>query len=301
MCQWLSQTAITLTLCVIFPFCLQSQSCPTISNLSLDTQGCLGDDLKNFSVESTASSVTVRVFPYGFGINPYTSPNGVDIATIPVVNGVAQQASIPSTGISSTLLLVFALPNPISSDPTCQPFADATVQQYNPPNMYVEDTEVCSGERLNFEQHLFGGNIPTSFYASMSDLLVQENEIFPKYLYPTSSGAYYSLSRESNAPLACSTIDTLFVTVLPKPNVVVGPGADICAGDVVQLTSSGGANYEWSPAASLSSATVSNPIASPNKTSTYAVTVTGSNACRETGQVTVNVTQKPICQPIKSQ
>ncbi|MBE0640734.1 MAG: hypothetical protein IH599_01780, partial [Bacteroidales bacterium] len=72
--------------------------------------------------------------------------------------------------------------------------------------------------------------------------------------------------------------DTVFVT---SPIIAVNAGNDtsMCAGTNVQLnvTASGGTGvytYAWSPAGSLSSATIANPIASPVTNTTYSVTVT---------------------------
>ena len=51
--------------------------------------------------------------------------------------------------------------------------------------------------------------------------------------------------------------------------------------------------YHWSPSASLNSATISNPCASPTVTTTYTVTVTDHLGCTATDNVTVTVNPKP--------
>lgn len=48
-------------------------------------------------------------------------------------------------------------------------------------------------------------------------------------------------------------------------------------------------SYSWSPATDLSSASISNPVASPAATATYAVTVTDARGCTATDNVTVTV------------
>jgi len=63
----------------------------------------------------------------------------------------------------------------------------------------------------------------------------------------------------------------------------------ICLGQSTQLTASGNnaVKYEWSPTTGLSNVNVSNPIASPTKTTTYTVKMTDINGC--TAQNTAKV------------
>ncbi len=74
--------------------------------------------------------------------------------------------------------------------------------------------------------------------------------------------------------------DTAYVTVNALPVADAGPDQSMCSGDFVTIggapTAAGGSGsyqYLWSPASGLSSATVSNPIASPVTLTTYTVTV----------------------------
>jgi gliding motility-associated-like protein len=92
----------------------------------------------------------------------------------------------------------------------------------------------------------------------------------------------------------CSTDASLFVTVNPSPTASVGPGATICEGSSVQLTSSGGGTYSWSPSTGLSDTTIANPIASPTDTTVYRVTVTNEFGCTDTKSVRINVLKAPI-------
>jgi len=66
----------------------------------------------------------------------------------------------------------------------------------------------------------------------------------------------------------------------------------ICAGDTVKLHVVGGSSYAWSPAASLSCSTCSNPDAFPSSTTTYTVIVSGLCGA-DTATVTVTVVPAP--------
>ena len=83
--------------------------------------------------------------------------------------------------------------------------------------------------------------------------------------------------------------DTLVVKINPTPIADAGQDVTICQGDVTQLTGSGAMSYLWSPAAGLDDPTAANPMASPNATTTYTLTVTDDFGCTDTASVTVNV------------
>ncbi len=84
--------------------------------------------------------------------------------------------------------------------------------------------------------------------------------------------------------------DTDQVTVsYSNSNIVFPNNEEICSGGSVQLTAAGGIYYEWSPATGLNDANIPNPIASPEITTPYTLTVTDVNGCVITGQVVVLV------------
>jgi len=72
-----------------------------------------------------------------------------------------------------------------------------------------------------------------------------------------------------------------------------GNNISICQGSSTTLSASGGNSYSWSPANGLSNSNIANPVASPNATTTYTVTVTNANSCADTDQVTVTVNSPP--------
>jgi gliding motility-associated-like protein len=67
--------------------------------------------------------------------------------------------------------------------------------------------------------------------------------------------------------------DSLFSTAIPLID-------SICIGESVQLQSSGGSIFSWSPTLSLDNANISDPIATPTATTTYSLT-TSASFCSE--------------------
>jgi gliding motility-associated-like protein len=90
-------------------------------------------------------------------------------------------------------------------------------------------------------------------------------------------------------PFGCPSDRVKVTAVVPEPAVDAGPDVTIISGRTAQLAASGGATYKWSPAATLSDATIANPVAQPTETTTYTVTATTKEGCTFTDEVVVTV------------
>jgi gliding motility-associated-like protein len=89
--------------------------------------------------------------------------------------------------------------------------------------------------------------------------------------------------------------DTVTVLVVPIPDANAGADQFALEGNVVQLTGSGDGMYSWSPADSVSNATVANPtlVAKQNITLTLTVADSINAACTNSDDVTIFV-ERPI-------
>lgn len=92
----------------------------------------------------------------------------------------------------------------------------------------------------------------------------------------------------------CSSNDTVLITVNPKPIITKSNDTLICKNATVQLFTTGGTTYSWSPAASLNDPNISNPVATPSTNTEYYVTVTGVNSCSNTDSIQVNIRPDPV-------
>jgi gliding motility-associated-like protein len=91
------------------------------------------------------------------------------------------------------------------------------------------------------------------------------------------------------------SLSNLHLVCFGPPQVVPMPDVEICPGESVQLQADpAGLSYFWAPHPTLSSYTISNPIATPNNTTIYSVTIT--YPCGQTGvdNVQVTVLQPPV-------
>ncbi|MDP2386171.1 MAG: ice-binding family protein [Bacteroidota bacterium] len=104
----------------------------------------------------------------------------------------------------------------------------------------------------------------------------------------------YSLTETINAS-GCSKTNSVTVTVNPLPLATTGSDASICTSILLGTTPIVGHTYSWTPVTGLSSATISNPIASPSATETYFLTETiTSTGCVKTNSVNIIVNPLPL-------
>jgi len=94
----------------------------------------------------------------------------------------------------------------------------------------------------------------------------------------------------------CYDIDSVTISVQPLPQVDAGQDTTIYQGESIQLwatTNAGVSTYLWSPTAYLSQTDILNPIASPQTTITYTITVTDNYGCQNSDNITITVEEKP--------
>lgn len=91
-------------------------------------------------------------------------------------------------------------------------------------------------------------------------------------------------------------LDTSYATITVLDGNVstfAGTETSICTGDTIQLgaTAVTGLSYLWTPSTGLSDATISNPLAFPDQTTTYILEASNPN-CSGTDTVTITVVEK---------
>jgi gliding motility-associated-like protein len=108
----------------------------------------------------------------------------------------------------------------------------------------------------------------------------------------TSSINTYTITYTTPGPCANSSTVTLSITA--NPTASASASTQVCSGESISLSSTGGGTYTWSGPGSYTSAS-QNPMIDPASvvnSGTYTVTV-NSGGCTDTAQVYVNVTPTP--------
>ncbi len=121
----------------------------------------------------------------------------------------------------------------------------------------------------------------------------------PSYTY-TVAGVY-TAQLQVTTITGCIDTASLVININALPAVAAGPDRTICVNDTTTLQGTGGVTYLWSPANTLSDATIAAPLAYPTSTTIYNLTVTDANGCQGTSEVQVNVNPLPIITTTPSQ
>jgi len=171
----------------------------------------------------------------------------------------------------------------ISDVNTCTYFDSVQVDIVPSPVFAVNaNRQVCLNDSVQLNAS--GGDVYTwSPAASLTN-----NGIANPMAFPTINTTYTVTIQETT----CNETATLTtqVTVVPPPTITASKANDIdCSFDKSQLNATGGSQYTWSPAGTLSSTTIPNPVASPTTTTEYIVKGTDINGCEAFDSVTVNV------------
>jgi|GEM_PF-650326 len=92
---------------------------------------------------------------------------------------------------------------------------------------------------------------------------------------------------------SCSNKDSVNVTIKPAPVFTISPNKSVCLNTKPQLSAFGGNSYLWSPAAAVSNAAISNPVATATSTTLYSVIIKDTT-CGDTDTLFTNMVILPL-------
>jgi gliding motility-associated-like protein len=157
-------------------------------------------------------------------------------------------------------------------------------------NAGSNDTINCTKNSVTLTALTIGGT-PTYYYNWYPTTGLSDSTVATVTATPTSTTTYTLTITDSSG---CLAIDNVTITVdNAAPIVNAGLDDTLCEGTSTLLTASGGVSYSWSPSAGLDNAGIATPTANPSTSTTYVVSVVGSNGCVGTDAVVVNINAKP--------
>ncbi|MES2774838.1 MAG: gliding motility-associated C-terminal domain-containing protein [Bacteroidota bacterium] len=220
----------------------------------------------------TAGSITVNATG---GLVPYTYS----------INGGAFQSSNSFTGLTQGAKTI------VIKDNFCGTITK-TVNVGFTDNLTVNstptDTSVCAGAPVQLVATSAAGATYSWIPAAGLSSTTISNPVAT-----VNSNASYTVTATLGT---CVKTKVSNITIKPNPTVNAGGDKTILDGDQVQLDGSGNLNVTsitWTPAATLTGANTFTPIAKPNATTTYTLTVRDANNCTATDNTVVTVI--PYC------
>jgi gliding motility-associated-like protein len=233
------------------------------------------------TVINNCSAYTVNFENNSTGGNTYHWDFGVPGLTNDTSNVFQPSYTYPDTGVYTVTLIV----NPGT---TCGDTITATVYIYPTLHVQMAAPDGCEGNPVQFydqsttafgDINTWGWNFGDGGTSSVQN--------------PTHSFANtgtYTVTFYAETDLGC--VDTIVETVViyPSPTTEAIPDdTTICALDAIQLFASGTGNFVWQPDYNLSNNTIANPMAGPDVTTTYTVTVSNQFGCFDQDSVKITV------------
>jgi gliding motility-associated-like protein len=184
-------------------------------------------------------------------------------------NGGSTAAITVSPSVPTTYIVV------VTNNNGCTDSASVNVNVFQQPTAQITgNANMCSGQEYTLTAT--GGTIYAWSTGDSTSVITVSTTVDTMFVVNVSNGA-------------CSDSDTIYVTALSIP--VANAGTDITINQIqtATLTATGGGSYLWTPSAGLDCDTCATVNAKPEETTTYCVTVTDANVCRDSACVIVTV------------
>jgi len=133
-----------------------------------------------------------------------------------------------------------------------------------------KDTGICAGDNIQLQPISDALHYQWSPAASLDDPSIKN-----PVASPTSTTKYYVIGNIGK----CQSFDSVIVRVAPLPGAAGIPDTVLCFGNSIQFNASGGSMYTWSPSFFLNNTNIPNPVANPDKSIRYIVTIRDTLGC----------------------
>lgn len=148
-----------------------------------------------------------------------------------------------------------------------------------------QDTTICLTDPVQLSPVTNGLKFLWSPSIGVNDITVKDAVITP------TGNTKYTLTATIGG---CSTTDAINIRPVPYPQAYAGEDVSICFGKTTQLNADIVAtNFAWSPVSSLIKVNTLSPVAGPQSTTSYILTVTDDKGCPKPVSDTITVTVIP--------
>lgn len=168
----------------------------------------------------------------------------------------------------------------------CKTTVTKAIESYPIPKVSIgPDTILCKGSSISL-----AATGASTYVWSPSTNLSCTNCAVPS-TNTLSNITYYVTGTSTHG---CVNKDTIKVTVKEKFVLTHSKADSVCKGNSKQMSASGAYTYAWTPSLSLDNASLNNPTATPDTSTTYRVIAVDDRGCfRDTAYIPIKVNQLP--------
>jgi len=169
----------------------------------------------------------------------------------------------------------------LTSDNGCTNAVTKTIEIYANPVADFTIANECEGIEVSATNQTIGASsYDWSFGDGTTSTLENPTHIF-------ASDRLYTVTLLGTSLEGCTNETKKQVTIYASPVVRTSGDAEVGKGLPIEITASGGLDYEWTPAIWLDDAFAGSTIARPDETTEFEVIISDRNNCKDTGYVLI--------------
>lgn len=180
---------------------------------------------------------------------------------------------------------------------TAQATVRVTVKPYE--NLFAKldlvDPSVCVGDNVTFNARAVSGASTPAYQWTKNGLPLAGQQKATYTAQAEAVPATYGVILTSDLQCVNNRYDTAYTTIQPKesPMLWVSDDTTICEQNPVPLAAYGNGTFKWTSSQPLSNPNIDTPLATPDTTVYYNVTLTAANGCKATDRILVVVEYGP--------
>jgi|GEM_PF-1080301 len=252
---------------------------PTPTIVPSATTICAGQSI-TFTNNSTVDPTATAIYAWAFGDNTTSSDKN------PAAHAYTSAQSYSATlTISYTGGVCSQTSSPVAITAQTAPSVTVTATSSHG-SVFCEGDTIALQASSGFDSYQWSNG--SSTLSSTSSLTV------------LTDGTYTVTANIASS--VCPGTSSKVISLLPSPTVIASASpSSVTEGQTTQLTATGLTNYSWSPTASLSDPTISNPVATPptSPVAVYTVSGTDNNGCFGKAMVSITVLGESIISKLK--
>jgi len=286
-------------------FCFSLENTIWYSFTTNSTGGGAQIDFSNVAFDLTAgfgSSLEAVIIEAGTACNEtsYTAVSNCETS----IDGTLGQSTLTAAGLQPNTTYYVQIDGSMTgadTDPASATFditVSGTAVDQIPPTVTVTSsaTDVCVNDDVTFTADTSGCNSSSTieWFVNGTTVATGTANTFTSTGFTDGDEITATYTCTSSCPIS-STSNGVTLNV-DDPMADAGSDVIIAPGESTILQGSGEGTYSWGPSEGLSSTEIAGPLASPEATTTYQLTVTSAGGCESYDDVTV-VVDIPIYVP----